>query len=204
MLEGPKFKSQPDLSFALSTPYAALEHYSINSQLVYLLPIAILNLIMAKTSNNRRLQSAGYDDWRSKWKKKRFCSNTVLLHKFHLTDGWNMRDQITQGRRSKHAWSNCVLCIPFILSGSPNECWPHTSDACVITTWKLGLWAPLVACKKPVNGQCLTKMTILSWLIFGCKSFWLDRYPVGGMEWFYSSWTFKVHFFFRRNNIFAC
>ena len=37
------------------------------------------------------------------------------------------------------------MCILFILSGSPNECWLHTCDACVITTWRLGLWAPLVA-----------------------------------------------------------
>ena len=40
-----------------------------------------------------------------------------------------------------------VLCIPFILSGGPNECWLHTCDACVITTWKLGLRTPLVAPK---------------------------------------------------------
>ena len=33
------------------------------------------------------------------------------------------------------AWSKCVLCI---LGGSPNECWLHTCDACVITTWRLG------------------------------------------------------------------
>ena len=57
-------------SFALSTPYATLEHYSINSQLVHLMPIAIL--IMAKTSNNRRLWSAGNDDLRSK------CSQMLL------------------------------------------------------------------------------------------------------------------------------
>ena len=37
------------------------------------------------------------------------------------------------------------MCIPFILSGSPNQCWLHTCDACVITTWRLVLQAPLVA-----------------------------------------------------------
>ena len=42
--------------------------------------------------------------------------------------------------------SKCVLCIPNILSGSPSECWLHTCDACVITTWRLELRAPLVAC----------------------------------------------------------
>ena len=46
---------------------------------------------------------------------------------------------------------NCVFGIPFILSGSPNECWVHTCDACVITTWRLGLPAPLVARKKSVQ-----------------------------------------------------
>ena len=40
---------------------------------------------------------------------------------------------------------NCILCIPLILNGSPNECWLHKYDACVIiTTRRLGLRAPLV------------------------------------------------------------
>ena len=34
---------------------------------------------------------------------KRFCSNAVLLRKFHLTDGQNTREQLTRGRRSKRA-----------------------------------------------------------------------------------------------------
>ena len=62
-----------------------------------------------------------------------------------MTDGQNTRDQITSDRRSKRAWSKCVLCFPYIRSGSPNLCWLHTCDACVITTWRLGLWAPPVA-----------------------------------------------------------
>ena len=48
-------------------------------------------------------------------------------------------------RWSRHGWPNCVLCIPFILSGSPNESWLHTCDECVITIWRLWLRAPLVA-----------------------------------------------------------
>ena len=59
--------------------------------------------------------------------------------KFHMTDGQNILNQITSGRRSKCAWSKCILCIPYILSGSPNECWLHTCDARVITTWRLQL-----------------------------------------------------------------
>ena len=38
-----------------------------------------------------------------------------------------------RGKRLKHACSNCVLYILFILSGGPNKCWLHTCDACVIT-----------------------------------------------------------------------
>ena len=33
----------------------------------------------------------------------------------------------------------------------PNECGPHTYDACIITTWRLGGRAPLVARKKMVS-----------------------------------------------------
>ena len=32
-----------------------------------------------------------------------------------------------------------------VLSGSLNECWPHTCDACVQTLWRLGLGVPVVA-----------------------------------------------------------
>ena len=35
-----------------------------------------------------------------------------------MTDSQNTHGQITSDRRSKHAWSNCILCIPFILNGS--------------------------------------------------------------------------------------
>ena len=47
-----------------------------------------------------------------------------------------------------NARDHCVLCIPFILSGSPNHCLLHTCDACLITSWRLGLRAPLVARNK--------------------------------------------------------
>ena len=70
------------------------------------------------------------------------------LRKFHVTDGQKVHDQITSDRRSKRMWSKCALCIPYILSASPNECWLHTCNACVIRTWRLGLRAPLLACKK--------------------------------------------------------
>ena len=66
------------------------------------------------------------------------------LHKFHMTDSQNTRGQITSDRRSTCASSNCVLYIPVILSEISNECWLHASDACVLTTWRLGLRAPLL------------------------------------------------------------
>ena len=51
-----------------------------------------------------------------------------------------VRDQITSNRRLQRESSNCVLCIPYILTGSPNRCWLHTCNACIITTWKLVLF----------------------------------------------------------------
>ena len=37
-----------------------------------------------------------------------------------------------KGRKSKCARSNYVLWIPFFLSGSPNKCWLHTCDTCIM------------------------------------------------------------------------
>ena len=56
---------------------------------------------------------------------------------------------ITSDIRSKRMCSKCILCIPYIFCGSPNE-WLHTYNACVITTWRLELQAPLVACDYPL------------------------------------------------------
>ena len=92
------------------------------------------------TSSNQRLRSAGNNDRRS----KRFCYNAVLWVSFT----WKMVKTRVIGLRvrwSKHAWSNFVMCIPFVLSGSPNERCLHTCDACAKTTWRLGLRAPLDA-----------------------------------------------------------
>ena len=71
------------------------------------------------------------------------------LRKFHVTDSQNKRDQITNNRRSKCVWSNCIQCIQLILSGSPHECWLHTCNACIITTWPglLEAWLVLTSVK---------------------------------------------------------
>ena len=116
------------------------------------------------TSNNQTLRSAGDNDRSS----KRFCSNVwCALRKFHVTDGQNTRDQITRDRRSKRGRSNCVLCIPFILSGSPNECWLHTCDACVIRTWRLGCGLLLSPAMKRLF--CLLKVPLF------VKTNWNER-----------------------------
>ena len=52
---------------------------------------------MIKTSDNKRLWSADDNDQRS----KRFCSISVLLRKFYVTDSQNIRDQIMSERKSK-------------------------------------------------------------------------------------------------------
>ena len=47
------------------------------------------------------------------------------------------------------ATSQRVFCVTDLgglyLEGLNAGCWPHTCDACVTTTWRLGLKAPLVA-----------------------------------------------------------
>ena len=53
--------------------------------------------------------------------------------------------QVSRDRRSKRTWSDYVLCIPFILGGSSNECWLHLCQACVRAPWRLRLQTPLVA-----------------------------------------------------------
>ena len=70
---------------------------------------------------------------RQQSKVKHFCYIAVsALRRFLVTDGQNTHDQVTRGRRLKHAWSTSVLCIPFIFSGSRNECWSHSCNPCVI------------------------------------------------------------------------
>ena len=87
----------------------------------YYISTASITLINIKTSNNQRLGSTGNNDSRS----KRFCSSAVLC-----SDRWQMVKACMIKVRSMH----------FIHSQwSPNECWLHTRDACVITTWRLRL-----------------------------------------------------------------
>ena len=64
----------------------------------------------------------GANDRRS----KHFCSNAVLCAGLTWRIVKTRVIRLRGGRRSKHAWSNCILSILFILSGSPNKCFQHT------------------------------------------------------------------------------
>ena len=88
-------------------------------------------------------------------------SPMLCFAKFYTTDGQNMRDQITRDRRPKRMWSNCIPCIPLILCGNPKECWLHTCDTCVITTWRLGLRVLLVA-RRVLKGYASQQETLCS------------------------------------------
>ena len=91
--------------------------------------------------------------------------HSCALRKFHVRDrtrvirlrvidGPNARDQI--GFCAFHSFLVEVILVPRAtrlnltkkrraLGTRMNECWLHTCDACVITTCRLGLRAPLVA-----------------------------------------------------------
>ena len=98
---------------------------------------------------------------RQRLKVKTILLQRFALHKFQVTDGQNMRDQMTSDIRTKHTWSNSVMCIPFILSGSPNECRLHTCDTCVITTRRIGLQAPLATCNNEILEAVVSQQLII-------------------------------------------
>ena len=103
--------------------------YQRRSTLAYIITTCLPH---HKNSNNQRIGSVSDNDRRFKG----FCSNTVLCVSFM----WQMVMTfypLKEGKKS-YAWSHCVWYIPFLLSGSPKDCWLHT-------TWRLGLLAPLVA-----------------------------------------------------------
>ena len=71
---------------------------------------------------------------------------TLLLHgcalsKFHVRDSQNTRDQITSERMFKYAWQIAFCAFHSCLMEVQTATY---GDACVITTWRLGLWVPLV------------------------------------------------------------
>ena len=114
------------------------------------------------TSNIQRLGSAG-DDRRS----KRFYSNALLCVRFT----WQMvKTRVTRLRRveGRNACDQVrFFAFLLILSGSPNECWLHTCDACVSRIRKLELRAPLIARHNfiPFHGWLFKVITSVSNII---------------------------------------
>ena len=104
---------------------------TVYSQLVHLLPVAILNLIMAKTSNNRRLQSAGDDDWRSNEKKKNTFAPTLY---FCISFTWQMVETCMirlRGVESRNAHDQIAFCAfhSFLVEVQMNADHIHATQA---------------------------------------------------------------------------
>ena len=101
---------------------------------------------LQEVKNNRKLvitKGCGVQSQNAFAPFLRFALVTRVI-KLRAIEGPNARDQI-------------VLCVfhSFLVKSrwSPNECWLQTCDACVITTRRLGLRAPLVTqnyyCNRP-------------------------------------------------------
>ena len=90
----------------------------------------------------------------------RFCSIAMLC----VVKTRVMRLPVIEGPKARIEAFYSLNPLLFILSGSPNECWLHTCRACVITTWRLGLRAPLVA---RLNGmkECIRQFIINRFLL---------------------------------------
>ena len=74
-----------------------------------------------------------------------FLLQHCASRKFHVSNGQNktrvIRLRGVEGRNARDQFA-------FLVVRSLNEYWLHTCDACVMTTWRLGLRAPLVALTK--------------------------------------------------------
>ena len=80
----------------------------------------------------------------------------IVFRKFHVTDSQNMHDHITSDSRSRNMHDQIVFCaFHLFFSGSPNECWLHTYDECVITTWRLGLQVTRGASKNALSKRII-------------------------------------------------
>ena len=147
-------------------PWRHVKTYNklFRSFLPFLLNSALLFLIIVKMiiecKRDQYIIENKVTEWgRQGWRMKTLLLQRCASRKFQVIDVPNTRDQIlSDERRSKCEWSNFFLWIPFILlSGSPNECWLYTCDACIIICWRLKLRDTLVACNKVVNNSPLNK-----------------------------------------------
>ena len=103
-----------------------------------------LKVLCLHTSNNQRLRSAGDNDRRS----KRFCSIAVLCVSFtwQIVKTRVIRLRVIEGPNARDQIAFCAFHSFLVeVQTDAGWCWLHTCDACVITTWRLGLRAPLVA-----------------------------------------------------------
>ena len=74
-----------------------------------------------------------------------FLLEHCALRKFHVSNDQNKTRMIRlRGVEGRNARDQIV----FLVVRSLNEYWLHTCDACVMTTWRLGLRAPVVALTK--------------------------------------------------------
>ena len=73
---------------------------------------------------------------------KAFAPTLCVAQVAHVTDGENTRDQITRGKKVKTRMIKLGSVHSILLNGNPKECWSHTCDACVITTWRFRIASP--------------------------------------------------------------
>ena len=115
-----------------------------------------------------------------------FLLQCSALCRFLVTDGQNTYDQIKRGRRSKCAWSNCVL------SGSPNKYWLQTCDACLIEVNIRQQFS------FSFSELWYTPLEFNSAKIYHHLPHWM-RWNKGGKVWSSVNILFKWHFFIRRH-----
>ena len=118
-------------------------------------------IYLNRTGNNLRLESAGDNDRSSKC----FCSNVVLCISF-TRQMIKTRVIRLRGVESRNVCDQIAFCsfLSFLVEGQMNAGYIRTCDACVITTWRLRLWAPLFACNEWV-GTCNIPKTFLEFTI---------------------------------------
>ena len=91
-----------------------------------------------------------YDEWEPVlgfWSRVKTLSASKAcgLREIHMIEGQYEGNQITSDRRYKRRVIRLCSMHSIHCWWSPNECWLHTFQACVIATCRLGLRAPLVA-----------------------------------------------------------
>ena len=106
-----------------------------------------------------RLMSAGDNDRRSKHFGSMIPHGVLCLSfTWQIVKTRVIRLWVIEGPNARDQSAFCAYTCP-------NECRLHTYDACAITTWRLGLRAPLVARKKMVS----RKPELEAWGLYGIQ-----------------------------------